>query len=291
MTNPLSRRGYNHPSQSSAGDATLYSNIETIYSSIGNDLMSRWGVISSLANGASASFIHGLRLPFPLLKFVAYTSSSATDDGTGELTIKLGSLVTYAPDGTNPTTTVTVTNNSGGTLTNLRILAKQDIDSSSQKFVDPSITAGGNVYAKLADAIAAASAGDTITVRGTETVTTAITQSVADLTIMWAPLAKTVAGGSITSILNITGARCRLVAPYLRVDNTTVTYPLKVAAADCRVMDGIIETNAAVTLTAAVQINSGGNRAKVDLGILVTTGTVTSDFEDNVGTLRGSFAR
>lgn len=292
MTNPVSRMGLDHPAQSTVGDASLYSRVEAIYSALGNAIQCRWIIIASLANGATVTGqIHGLRLPFPVLKFVAYTAANALDDGTGELTIKEISQLGIVPNGGNPTTQIDVTNNTGGTLTNLRILVKQNLDSIYQRFVDPSLTAGGNVYATLAAAIAAANAGDKIYVKGSETIITLITQSVADLTIEWAPTAKTIIGGSLTAGMNVTGARCRLIAPYLRADSTSCVYALKVAAADCRVINGIVENSAGVTQTAPIQINGGGARAYADIGIIVTGGAVTNDFEDNIGTLRGSFAR
>lgn len=295
MTNPVSRAALDHPAQSTTGDASLYSRVEALYFQLGNHLASRWIIISSLANGATTTGrSHGLRVPFPVLGFFYYTAANANDDGTGELT-PIYSGVTVVPTSGNATTQVDVTNNTGGTLTNLRILVLQTSNSFYQRIVDPSLTAGGNVYATLADAISGAVAGDKILVRGTETITAAVTINKADLTIEWSPGAKTVVGSGSTQtvglVVNGSGPRCRLIAPYLRLDNTTTVYGYRASGQDIRISDGIMQNNGAGTVTAALQVNSGGERCRADIGIIESSGTVTNDFEDNVGTLRGSFAR
>ena len=329
-TTDVSRLILAHPDLGTLGGAGLHAQILAIYKKIGDNLSSRILVNLNVLNAATATFEHDFRAPFGELRWDLYLAASTDPYDLTRISSSSSpalSAFTVSATAGFVTTKIDVLNSSGATRNLVLVvhmdplkLAEgdvQDVDVTTvaptdgqtmtydtasgkwkpvsvarfNKIVDPSATAGGYVYTTLEAAIAAASAGDLILVKGTETVTTAITQNIADLTIEWKQGAKTVAGGSITSILNVTGARCRLIAPYFRVDNTTVTYPLKVAAADCRVTDGIVETNAAVTVTAAIQINAGGTRAFANLGILNTTGTVTNDFEDNVGTLRGSFGR
>lgn len=115
MTNPLSRMGFNHPVQGAPGDATLYSNIETIYQTIGDAMPFRWFLAPSLANGAELNLVHSLNLAFSELTFRVYTYTGTFSANTTALTrVKTG--FTVAADGTNPTTTTDFTNTSGGTL-------------------------------------------------------------------------------------------------------------------------------------------------------------------------------
>ena len=118
MTNPLSRTGFNHPAQSTAGDGSLYTSIEAIYQAIGDDLTSRWFTSPSLANGATVTLTHSLNLAFVDLDFRFYTY-------TGTFTSNITALTraTRGPAGvsvianvTNPTTQIDVTNNTGGTI-------------------------------------------------------------------------------------------------------------------------------------------------------------------------------
>lgn len=283
------RIAWTHPDLGTAGGSVLWTQINTLWGTAGDDLGGRWLSFSAVANSGVVTFTHNFGVPFSEIEARFFTGSSAPFswlDGCS-----------FAANGTNPTTQIDVTfPGSGGPFTGFAWI-RQTTGSNPRRparIVDPSQTANGNVYATLASAIAAAVAGDHIYVKGTETLTALVTQSVADVTIEWAPGAKTVVGSSSsqTAGLSITGARCRLLAPYIRVDNTAAVYAIKTSAADTRILDGIVETNnAGLTLTAPLQINSGGARCKAEYGILVTSGAVTNDFEDNVGTLRGSFAR
>lgn len=294
MTNPVSRMGLDHPDLATAGGASLFARVETLYKSLANPMSTRWLSAASLANGATTTLTHGLRIGFAQLRFAVYTASDSNEVGTADHTriLEGASGVSIVETGANPTTQIDIINNSGGTLTNLRVLVWQDFHTDYQRIVDPSLTASGRIYATLAAAIAAAAAGDKILVKGTHNVTSGVAVNVADLTIEWAPLAKLTSSGAATELLSISAARCRLIAPYLRSDGASVTHAIKVSAADLRIVGGIVESNNAAGMTSALQINSGGVRAIADLGLIATSGTITNDFDDTVvQTLRGSFGR
>lgn len=291
MTNPVSRMGLDHPDLATAGGASLFARVEALYYALGNAMPTRWLASASLANAATVTLTHTLRVGFAQLRFAVYTAANSSDDGTAALTRVLDG-VTIIENVTNPTTQIDVTNSTGGTLTNLRILVWQDFSSEYQRVVDPSLTASGRVYATLAAAIAAASAGDKILVKGTHNTTTGVTVNVADLTIAFAPLAKLTSSSTAAFILSVTAARCRLVAPYLRSDGASMVNAIKTSAADTRVTDGIIESNNAAGITNGFQVLAGGLRALADIGLVETSGVVTNEFDDaTVMTLRSRIVR
>lgn len=174
-------------------------------------------------------------------------------------------------------------------------LAKLEKHSVYERIVDPTATPAGRVYATLALALAAAEDGDRILVRGSHAITAGLTLSdyVANgIEIEWAPEAYLTIAGTATRGLVVDVPRARLIRPWLRASGTALAYAIEIAAADCRVERGILEVNnVALALSAALLVSTGGERSLAELGINVLAGTVSADFEDNVGSLRGSFAR
>lgn len=115
MTNPLSRRGLNHPAQDRQDYAQLYADVEALYQTLGDDSLSRWFTSPSLANGATVTLVHGLNLAFSELDFRFYTYTGTFTANTTPIT-RLPTGITVAPTSGFATTKIDVTNNTGGTI-------------------------------------------------------------------------------------------------------------------------------------------------------------------------------
>lgn len=123
MTSNLSRKRLNNPAQGTAGDATLYSNFEAMLSKLGDSIPGSWGLLTGLANTATATMTHDLGIALSELKVILYTYTGTFTPGTTVLT-RATTGYTVIANATTPTLAVDVTNNSGGTV-NVAVLVLQ----------------------------------------------------------------------------------------------------------------------------------------------------------------------
>ncbi len=111
----ISRMKLDHPALATAGGSALHTQIETIYTSIGDHVDSRFFTKDALADSASEDFDHNFKTAFADLTIDLYLR----DTGTGELTAITDSTspalsaFTIAATPSFLTTKVRVTNNSG----------------------------------------------------------------------------------------------------------------------------------------------------------------------------------
>lgn len=75
MSTVVGRSKLDHPSLGAAGGSALHAAIETIYTSIGNDLGSRYDTASAVANSTVTTIDHNFGVPFDDLKILLYTGT------------------------------------------------------------------------------------------------------------------------------------------------------------------------------------------------------------------------
>jgi hypothetical protein len=123
----ISRSELDHPALGTAGGTSLHTSIETIYTTLGDNDISRFFIQNALANTSSVDFDHNFKCAFSQLSYLLFLR----DTGTGELT-RIDSLsspsigqFTIAATPGNLTTQIRVTNNSGASR-DLALIVMQD---------------------------------------------------------------------------------------------------------------------------------------------------------------------
>lgn len=166
-----------------------------------------------------------------------------------------------------------------------KTISMRYIDVPNQKFnrfVDGATALGGNSYATLTAAIAAASAGDRILVRQSYSRTSAETINVNGILIEFQSNVKiTFTAGS--QGLVISGNDVQLINPWIVADFTgTLSQGIEIDGDDCFVDRAKVEANdAAVTITDAFKLGANVDRAYINGLCKATAGTITNNITDS----------
>jgi hypothetical protein len=141
---------------------------------------------------------------------------------------------------------------------------------------------GPGSFATLAAAMAAATAGDRILVKASETLASTVTVSVSDIEIVWMPGTVMSVLSSITKGLVVSGDRVKLIGPRLLVNFAgTLAAGIEISGDDCSVEREYTEVNnAGLTVTAGVAFTATAQRNYVNASIKKTAGTVTNNVTD-----------
>lgn len=82
----VGRAKLNHPALGTPGGSSLHSEIENLFTSISDQLGSRWKLYSDVANSATVTFEHGFAVPFEDLRVHIYTSTAGVQTRLTNLT-------------------------------------------------------------------------------------------------------------------------------------------------------------------------------------------------------------
>ena len=156
----VSRLKIDHPPLDDPGGGALHSQVEDNFIDIGDSISSRYYEAIAIANGATVAFDHNYKMPFDELTFVVYNLAGAG----GELTVADQADYAIAATSGSETTSVDVTNNTGGVST-FAVIA-QSIGGASAGGQSPYTVivdaAGGGDYTDIRSAVLAETNGAVI---------------------------------------------------------------------------------------------------------------------------------
>lgn len=283
----VSRLQLAHPDLDHDGGSTLHTKVRNAWTKIGDNMNSRFFTEDALADSSFVDFEHNFKTAFNEIRVNLYDR----DTGTGELTrIESGGtpdLDDFTIEATpgSLTTSVRITNNTGSAqdiaavVNHGKSAGELDVEwTGYTKFV------GGthpDAYATLAAAIAASSAGDSILVMESYSVSVAETLSVNDVKITFMPNVFITITAAVYGLI-VSASRCEIVgAKYIGNFSGTIPAFAQISGDDneIRGLQGELN-NAGLTVTQGIDFTGASQRNYMSAAIRATSGTLTTNVSD-----------